>query len=125
MNIDKWAARFIKAGIVDVDEAVHDAKSTEASRINNDGLRVQLEYLIEEIGESGLRALLPPQTQRVKMTVVFEVVLDADIDLRGLNLDMDPRAITVRRGFSLEELPSKILEWETTNTVAIDDGEDP
>lgn len=58
MTIDQWIARFKKAHIDEVDDAVHDAKSSEASRINNAGLGEQLSYLLEECGEDYLHELI-------------------------------------------------------------------
>ena len=121
MNIDEWIERFKKAGIAEVDDVVHDTKSSEASRINNEGLRGQLEYLIEEIGESGLRELLPPPTRHVVMTVAFDVVLhDMEVDPNGLVLDMNPREITVRMP-SLREVVAKVKSWQTTHVFVSDD----
>lgn len=126
MTIDQWIARFKKAHIDEVDDAVHDAKSSEASRINNEGLSTQIAYLIEEIGESGLRELLPPQMRRVKMTVVFEVILDADVNSACLGMDMDASTISIRALPSLAIVPAKIVEWETVGTVeCADEGGSP
>lgn len=128
MTIDQWIARFKKAHIDEVDDAVHDAKSSEASRINNEGLSTQIAYLIEEIGESGLRELLPPQMRRVKMTVVFEVILDADVAAGSacLGMDIDASTISILALPSLTIVPAKIVEWETVGTVeCADEGGSP
>jgi hypothetical protein len=50
------AARGI--GSDDLDDLVHDTASHNASQINNGGLRDQLAFLVEQLGEQGLRAEL-------------------------------------------------------------------
>jgi hypothetical protein len=45
-DLEKYAEQLKIKG-EDLDEAVHDAKGGEAADINNSGLRVQLEYLLQ------------------------------------------------------------------------------
>lgn len=42
----------------DLDDEVHEAKSLEASGINNQGIDVQLEYLEEALGKEEMKKLL-------------------------------------------------------------------
>jgi hypothetical protein len=50
-----------------IDELVHDAKSKEASDINNDGVEAQLNYLFgadtDEVGEDLAQVVNPPALQ--------------------------------------------------------------
>jgi hypothetical protein len=42
-------------GSIALDDIVHDLKAAEASSINNDGARAQIEYILEQYGpEKGL-----------------------------------------------------------------------
>ena len=42
----------------DLDEAVRDCASADASDINNGGLGSQIEFLVDHLGESGVRTML-------------------------------------------------------------------
>jgi hypothetical protein len=48
----------------DLDEIVHEVVSEQATQINNDGLEVQLSYLIDAIGPAQARAMLHPSPGR-------------------------------------------------------------
>jgi hypothetical protein len=38
-------------GSIQLDDVVHDLKSSEASDINNQGAKAQIEYIVEALGE--------------------------------------------------------------------------
>lgn len=57
-TIDDWIERFKAANVTDLDSEVHEAKSEEATTINNGGLGSQIEYLLDNFGEEFLLDLL-------------------------------------------------------------------
>ena len=42
----------------DQDEPVHDCAGTDASDVNNGGLESQIEFLVDHLGEAGVRTML-------------------------------------------------------------------
>ncbi|MFG1857436.1 hypothetical protein ACGFJT_36765 [Actinomadura geliboluensis] len=61
---EQAAAAGITAG--DLDDAVHDAASEHASRVNDDGPRAQLEFLIDAYGVEEARTILDGLAGRVR-----------------------------------------------------------
>ena len=58
--IQRLVAGVEESGIdsLELDEAVHEAKSAEASEINNGGHEDQIRYLVEALGVAGVEEVI-------------------------------------------------------------------
>lgn len=68
MTLDEWVKKFEDAniGAEELDDLVHNAKSDEASEINNRGLHSQIEYLLSESCEEDIKFVYQVATANTK-----------------------------------------------------------